>query len=329
MRLSVPVFIIAAVLLTVGCGKQQESEDMNVTPDQQLVHERLAMYADTDIAVDLSQLTDNQREMIRWLIEAGRLVDEVFWMQSSHDAIAMRDSLKAIEDPTSKEFLKYVMINYGPYDRIFEGERFVGTGPDRKPSGAAYYPADMTREEFERYVAAHPGEKAALESQYTVVVRDRDKIKAIPFHEYYPQTAQIAGALKEAAKYADNAGLKKYLELRAEAIISDDYYASDMAWMDLKDNDIDVVIGPIENYEDGMFNYKTAHECAVMVKDPEATKELQMFTQHIDAFERALPIREEYKRESAGSGNVLEVVNIVYFSGDFQAGVKTIAASLP
>ena len=330
MRIKATLFIIAAAVVIAGCGKQQqEGDDMTTTPDHALVTERLAVFADTDISVDLTHLDDHQIELIRRLIEAGRLVNDVFWMQSSHDAIAVRDSLKALEDPVSQDFLKYVMINYGPYDRIFEGERFVGEGPDHKPAGAAFYPAGMTREEFEQYVAAHPDQKEALESLYTVVVRDGEGFRAVPYHEYYPQTAAIAEALEGAAQYADNPSLKKYLQLRAEAILTDDYYESDMAWMDLEGNDIDVVIGPIENYEDGLFNFKTAHECAVMVKDPEATAELQMFKGHIDAFEQALPIKEEYKRETAGSGNVLEVVNIVYFGGDFQAGVKTIAASLP
>ena len=153
--------------------------------------------------------------------------------------------------------------------------------------------------------------------------------KAVPFHQAYPEAEKIAAKLDEAALLADNASLRRYLQLRAKAIRTDDYYASDMAWMDIRDNNVDVVIGPIENYEDALFNYKTAYECAVVVKDPEGTKELQMFTKHIDAFEHALPVDKKFIRATAGSGNILEVVNIVYFGGDFQKGVKTIAASLP
>jgi hypothetical protein len=323
------IIIFTATVLFAACGSEKQGEDMSELPDYTLMQQRRAMYADTDIAVDLSQLTERQRALIAQLIKAGELVDQIFWLQSSHDAIALRDSLAASTDAKAKDYLTYAMINYGPYDRIFEGERFVGHGPARKPAGAGYYPVDMTREEFEDYVAAHPDQKAALESQYTVVLRDGEGLKAVPFHQHYPQIAELVSTLEKAAELADNPSLKKYLELRARAIATDDYYESDMAWMDLSGNDIDVVIGPIENYEDGLFNYKTAHECAVMVKDPEGTAELQMFTGHIDAFEKALPIDEKYKRASAGSGNVLEVVNIVYFGGDFQAGVKTIAASLP
>ncbi|MBE0644267.1 MAG: peptidase [Bacteroidetes bacterium] len=319
-----------AILLVAGCGQQQKKEaEVIKTGDHKVVSERLAMYADVDIDVDMSMLTDRQRQLVAKLIEAGRLVDEIFWMQSSHDAIAVRDSLASLQDPAEKDFYKYVRINYGPYDRIFEGERFVGEGPARKPAGAGLYPPDMTKEEFEAWVSAHPEQKEAMESPYTVVVREGDKLVAMPYHEFYPQAAKIAELLVQASELADNPSLKQYLLLRAGAIADDDYYESDMAWMDLKDNAIDVVIGPIENYEDGLFNYKTAFECAVVVKDPIGTKELQMYKQHIDSFEQALPIDAKYKRKSAGSGNVLEVVNIVYFGGDFQAGIKTIAASLP
>ncbi len=326
-RIILPVLAVACL---AGCGQQQKGTETMQDGKHKLVTERLAMYADVDIAVDMSALTERERQLVAKLTEAGRIVDEIFWLQSSHDAIAVRDSLAKVKDPAGADFLKYVMINYGPYDRIFEGERFVGEGPAKKPAGAGLYPESLTREAFESWIAAHPGTKGDLESPYTVIDLKDGQPLAIPYHSYYnPRTARISALLEEAAALADNPSLKKYLQLRAKAIMTDDYYESDMAWMDLKDNNIDVVIGPIENYEDALFNYKTAYECAVMVKDAEGTKELQMFKQHIDAFERALPIDEKYKRKSAGSGNVLEVVNIVYFGGDFQAGVKTIAASLP
>jgi len=327
-RYSTLIMVCITVVGLMGCGKKQE-EGGEMNKRESIVAERLTMYADTEIAVDLSGLTERQQQLVAKLVEAGRLVDEVFWMQSAHDAISTRDALAGAADEQSQLEHEYLMINYGPYDRIFEGERFTGEGAERKPAGSGYYPEDLSVKEFEEFVTAHPDLKTDLESQYTVVLRDGDALRAVPFHQHYPQTAEIVRLLKEAAELADNPSLKKYLELRAEAIATDDYYASDMAWMDLEGNDIDVVIGPIENYEDGLFNYKTAHECAVMVKDPDATAELQMFKKHIDAFEHALPIKEEYRRETAGSGNVLEVVNIVYFGGDYNAGVKTIAASLP
>jgi len=187
----------------------------------------------------------------------------------------------------------------------------------------------MTKAEFEGYVKTHPGQKEELESQYTVVVRDGSNLKGIPFHQAYPEVEQLALKLEEASKVCDNQSLKNYLVLRAKALRTDNYFESDMAWMDLKDNNFDVVIGPIENYEDALFNYKTAYECVVMIKDFEATKELELFEKNIDNFEHRLPYDKKYIRESAGKGNVLQIVNVAYFGGDCQKAVKTIAASLP
>ncbi|MBR9978642.1 MAG: hypothetical protein KFH87_11200, partial [Bacteroidetes bacterium] len=235
-----------AVLLLAGCGKKAEEDEMQMhsgTP----VSERLAMYAGVDIEVDLSGLTERQRALIGKLIEAGRLADEIFWLQSSHDAVAVRDSL-LLAGGMENDVLKYVMINYGPYDRLLEGERFVGEGPMQKPAGAAFYPADMTKQEFESWVTAHPHQKTAFQSQYTVIEREGDNLIAVPYHLKYPQVARIAVLLEEAADLADNPSLKAYLQLRAKAVATDQYYESDMAWMDLRDNDIDVVIGPVENY---------------------------------------------------------------------------------
>ena len=149
-----------------------------------------------------------------------------------------------------------------------EYKRFVGTGPETRPLCGGFYPIDMTKEEFEKHITENPQDKAAFESQYTVIIRDSNqKLVAIPYHQYYKETAKLAQLLDEAAELCDNPSLKKYLSLRAEAVRTDDYFKSDWQWMDLKDNNIDVVIGPIENYEDGLFNYKTAYEAVVMIKD--------------------------------------------------------------
>lgn len=322
---------IAVVSLGLSSCKHQNTEKSATDMQESLpsVRERLAAWAPIDIAADLSVLSPREREMVGKLVEAARLVDEVFWQQTAPDAIALRDSLAAATTDEGRELYRYLMINYGPYDRIHDGLRFVGTGPEKKPAGANFYPQDLTREEFEAYVASHPEQRAALEGQYSIVRRAGGWLETVPYHRTYPQIEAIARKLDEAAALCDNPSLKRYLTLRAKAIRTDDYYESDMAWMDIRDNNVDVVIGPIENYEDALFNYRTAYECAVVVKDPEGTRELQMFTSHIDAFEQALPQDKKYTRATAGSGNILEVVNIVVFAGDFQSGVKTIAASLP
>jgi hypothetical protein len=308
---------------------EAKDKKMEKSVDMSFVRQRLREFASITIKPNLSNLTEREQKVVRLLIEAGKLADEIFWKQTSPDAIAVRDSLGKLTSKEAKEILALVNIFYGPYDLVEGGKRFVGSGFDYKPLGANFYPSDLTKEEFEKYVEAHPSEKKELESQYTIVVRDGNKLKAIPYHIAYPETQKIADLLEEAAKYCDNESLKKYLQLRAKAIRTDDYFESDLAWMDIKDSKIDVVIGPIENYTDALFNYKTAYEAIVMIKDEEGTKELDMFENNLDYFEHNLPYDKKYIRETAGKGNVLQIMNVVFFGGDCQAGTKTIANSLP
>ena len=308
---------------------EAKDKKMGKSVDMSFVCQRLREFASITIKPNLSNLTEREQKVVRLLIEAGKLADEIFWKQTSPDAIAVRDSLGKLTSKEAKEILALVNIFYGPYDLVEGGKRFVGSGFDYKPLGANFYPSDLTKEEFEKYVEAHPSQKEELESQYTIVVRDGNKLKAIPYHIAYPETQKIADLLEEAAKYCDNEILKKYLQLRAKAIRTDDYFESDLAWMDIKDSKIDVVIGPIENYTDALFNYKTAYEAIVMIKDEEGTKELDMFENNLDYFEHRLPYDKKYIRETAGKGNVLQIMNVVFFGGDCQAGTKTIANSLP
>jgi hypothetical protein len=332
------IFSLLAIVLVfamlISCGENTEPETEGEVMDSTKtelpsVAERLKMYAPIDVKCDISHLTDNQKKCIELLAQAGKIADHLFWEQRSPDGLRLRDSLKKFTGDEQKVLLDYLNINYGPYDVIFENSRFVGDGPDPKPPVANLYPQDMTKEEFEDYIKKHPELKDSFTSQYTIITRHGKDLKAIPYHEAYPKVMEMADLLDEAAKYADNPTLKNYLVLRAKAIREDNYYESDMAWMDIADNDIDVIIGPIENYEDALFNYKTAYEAVVMIKDPEASKELDMFNKNIPNFEKHLPIAEEFKAPSGKSKNILQIVNVAYFGGDCQADVKTIAAALP
>jgi len=324
------LFIILLLTFSIiSCDNKDMTEQDTADTEKSEIGKRLDAFSPVTISTDLSGLTDNQKKVVELLSEAGKICDELYWKQNSIDGIALRDSLSKLDSEDAKEKLRYLKIWYGPYDAMYDEKRFVGEGPEERPKMGNFYPQDITVEEFEAYVKANPGEKAALEGLYTVVVRDGDKLKAVPYHEAYPEMMKMADLVEEAAKYADNPTLKKYLELRAVALRTGEYLESDMAWMDIKDNDIDVVIGPIENYTDAMFNYKTAFECVVMIKDKGASEELAMFESNIDYFEHNLPYDKKYIRESAGKGNILQVVNVAYFGGDCNAGTKTIAASLP
>ena len=330
------LLVLLLLISTVACDKTGEDTK---TKDKAAMEEpkkesklapRIKIYTPTEIGADIAYLTDNQKKVIEKLIEAGKLADEVFWEQTSPDAITLRDSLRKLDTPEAKEALEFVMINYGPYDLIDEGKRYLGEGPEEKPKTASFYPMGLTTEEFDKYLEGHPEDKDALLSLYTVVRKDADKYIAVPYREAFPKTQQIADKLDEAAGFADNPSLKKYLTERAKALRTDEYYDSDMAWMELKDNDIDVIIGPIESYEDGLYGQKTAYECVVVVKDKKETERLQMYKNHINHFEQKLPYDAKYIRKSVGGGHhIINIVNVLFFGGDCQAGTKTIACNLP
>ncbi|MEI6088919.1 MAG: hypothetical protein WCR42_00550 [bacterium] len=320
-------------ILAVSCGKNGEiKQPEQISEQQAMIKERLAEYAKVEFNeknIDLSGLSSREKQLLKVLRQAGELADAIFWKQSSSDALQVRDSLAKFDTDEAKEYLSYVKINYGPYDVIYDEARFVGKGPETRPTVGGFYPEDMKNEDFENFVKANPKLKESLESQYTVVVRDGAGFKAIPYSQYYPEISELAAKLDKAAGLTDNPSLKNYLTLRAQALRTNDYYKSDLAWMDLKDNNIDIVIGPIENYEDEMFGYKTAFECVVMVKDPKASKELQDFKANMDYFQSNLPTDGAYKADKMGTGNIIQVVNAVYFGGKCQKGTKTIAAALP
>lgn len=293
------------------------------------VKTQLKAYAPIEITADMSHLTEREKTLVQKLVEAGKIAQSIFWKQSTVDGIAVRDSLAKLNTDEAKDMLAYVNVNFGPYDILNENKRFVGKGPDTRPLGGGFYPADMTKEEFETWIKNNPKDKEAFESQYTVIRREGNKLVAVPYHVAYPECEELAKKLEEAATYADNPSFKRYLTLRAKAIRTSDYLESDMAWMDMKDSNIDIVIGPIENYEDGIFNYKAAFEAVIMIKDAAATQELAMFRNNVPNFEAALPIDKKYLKAAVSDNSQVNIANVAYFGGDCQKGTKTIAASLP
>jgi len=332
-------FIIACLLMGLvmtSCQEKEQVEEIPVPAEEAAeIASKVAAYAPTNINTDISYLSERQQKVIQYLVEAATHADMIFWMQSSSDGSRVVDSLETLLETNDSQYLKdvheYVMINYGPYDLIHDGERFVCKGPEKKPKGANFYPIDMTKEEFEKFIETHPELKEEMTSQYTIIERFNNGFKAVPYHQAYAdEVSQLVAKLRQAAEYCDNPSLKKYIEARATAIETDDYYQSDLYWMELADNDIDIIIGPIENYEDAIYNYKTAYEAVVFVKDKEATETLQMYRSLIDEFENGLPCDQKYIRQTVGGGqHILNFVNVVYMGGDCQAGTKTIACNLP
>ncbi|HEV2146602.1 MAG TPA: hypothetical protein VGR37_04230 [Longimicrobiaceae bacterium] len=294
-------------------------------PSQQpSIRDRLNKYTTVRLTADLSGLSAKERQMIPLLIDAAREQDGVYW----HQAYGNRDSLLArITDP---EMRRFVEINYGPWDRLAGDQPFVpGVGP--KPAGANYYPTDMSKEEFERAVAAGGARADSLRSLYTLVRRDASgRLVTVPFHRQYAEAhRRTAEKLRAAAALAEDPGLKRYLETRAAALLDDEYQASDLAWMDMKNNTLDVVIGPIETYEDQLFGYKAAHEAYVLVKDQAWSQRLSRLASFLPALQRGLPVDARYKQETPGSDSDLNAYDVIFYSGQANAGSKTIAINLP
>lgn len=301
--------VIPVVFLLVNPAAAAEP----ATPRQ-----RLDQYATVRLVADLGQLSPNQRRMIPLLIQAGAIMDECFWYEAYGD---QKQLLASIKDPDTRTFAQ---LNYGPWDRL-DGNRSFVTGVGTKPAGANYYPADMTKQEFE--VARLAGK----DGLYTFLRRGDDgALKVVPYRDQFaPQMRRAASLLKQAAELAADAGLRHYLLLRADALLTDDYQPSDLAWLDMHDNTIDVVIGPIENYEDQLFGYKTAHECYVLIKDKEWSGRLAKYSQFLPALQATLPVPEKYKQEQPGSDTELNAYDVIYYAGDCNAGSKTIAINLP
>jgi hypothetical protein len=284
----------------------------------------LSKYTEVTLTADLGALTEKERRMIPLLIDACQAMDEIFWLE------AYGDKTKLLAGITDPELRRFAEINYGPWDRLNGNAPFL-PGVGARPPGAGFYPADLTKEEFEKAVAAAPDKGAALRGQYTIVRRDaQGQLVAVPYHEAFkPQVERAVALLREAAALAEDAGLRNYLELRAQALLGDDYRPSDMAWMDMKTNGIDVVIGPIENYEDQLYGYKSTHEGYVLIKDREWSAKLARYVKLLPALQGRLPVPARYRQESPGSGSDLGAYDVVYYAGDCNAGSKTIAINLP
>ena len=285
---------------------------------------KVSAYTPVRLTADLSGLTDRERRMLPLLLEAAAAMDTVYQQQYYPPL----DSLKAtLRDSAAR---RLVEINAGPWDRLDENRPFVA-GVGERPKGADLYPHDMTKEEFDQAAAASPAAATALRSTYTVVRRDSaGGLVAVPYHQAYAAPMRSAAAkLREAAALADDAGLRKYLELRARALETDDYRPSDFAWLDMKTNTVDVVIGPIETYIDQLFGSKAAAEAYVLLKDKDWSGRLARYVKQLPALQRGLPVPEAYKRERPGTDSDLNAYDALYYAGDANAGSKTIAINLP
>ncbi len=321
---------IAALLLLAACQQAEppppaEAIDEPVKTVREMTAEpaveqpsRFEIYATVRLTADLSHLSDRQKQMIPLLIDASRIMDDLFWLQAYGDKAPL---LASIEDPLIRRF---AVINYGPWDRLAADQPFIeSAGP--KPPGAQFYPPDMSREEFEAW-----GQEGK-DGQYSLVKRNEaGELYLEPYSvAYAAQLQEAANLLRLAAELADDPEFANYLLMRASALETDTFQPSDMAWMEMKNNPVELVIGPIESYEDQLFGYRTAYESYVLIKDLEWSERLARFAQYLPELQTGLPVAEAYKQEMPGSDADLNAYDVVYYAGHSNAGSKTIAINLP
>lgn len=301
---------------------------LTIAPD---IEKRLARFTPTEIRADLSALSAEDREVLALVVEASRYLDPVFLRQVHASNPEIEGATRAWRSddasPAQQAAREYFELNFGPWDRLEEMEPFLG-GTEH-PESAGYYPAGVTAEEVEAWIEAHPEDREAMTSTVTLVRRDEGSLVAVPYSEAFAEYLEPAAAkLREAAETTSNASLKRFLSLRADAFLSDDYYPSDLAWMDLE-APVEVTIGPYETYEDGLLGYKAAFESFVTVDLPAESAALARYKEALPWLERNLPIADEHKNFDRGTESPIRVVDEVYTAGDARAGVQTLAYNLP
>ena len=321
---------LIALLLATACGSAdngQQAAGVETAAASALAASR-AKIARIEMNPDVGFLTTEEKQVVNLLIQAGDLMSQIYLRQVSEDNPATRDAIEASNAPDKEALLDMFDLHFGPWDTLEEGKPFFGS--ETQPAGAGFYPADLTKADFDAYLAANPTEKAALTSPYTVVRRQGDKLVAVPYSQAYKQWLEPAAKLLEqAAGITSNASLKRFLTLRAQAFRTDDYYESELAWMDLDGTPIEVVIGPYEVYTDGLYGAKTAFEAFVTVKDPEESAALDKYKRYLRDMEANLPVPENFKNFQRGFASPIVVADQVHGGGDNVPGVQTVAFNLP
>ncbi len=329
--------LLALTLAASGCALQTEADDVSPTAttdgltasDDSTIVELLGQYTTVRLDADLSGLSDSTRAMLPHLIAAARAMEGPYWTEAN---TTPRDSLVAgLSEPARR----YVAINAGPWDRLDGNAPFLpGVGP--KPLGAGFYPADLTKEELLQAADLYP--ERGLTGLYTLVRRDgrqpgragASQLVGVPYHQAFAEAhGRAAAHLRAAADLAQDPGLERYLRLRADALLTDEYRASDLAWMDMRSNPLDVVIGPIETYEDQLAGFKASHEAFVLVKDQEWSDRLAGYARLLPQLQAGLPVPDAYKAETPGTDADLGAYDVIFVAGDANVGSKTIAINLP
>jgi len=320
-RLIIFCFLICAFF--ISCEREAVMEKASLT----YVEEQIEKMTPVVLTHDISYLPAEEVQVLKLLVKASKYMDDCFRIQVWKDNQAILKSLQKSSVAEDQAYLDLFKTMFGPWNRLEEDAPFINNIP--KPDGANFYPTDMTKEEFHAWLENNPDQQKAFESTFTMIRRKGSKLVAIPYSEFFKDKLKPAAKLlKEAAGLTSDVTLKTYLESRAEAFLSNDYYQSDMDWMDLS-SDIEIVIGPYEVYEDNLFGYKGAFESFVCIVDKEESKRFLKLESYLRDMEENLPIPDEYKNFKRGASSPIKIANEIFTAGDTKAGIQTIAFNLP
>jgi len=311
--------------MTGSAAKGPTSAGLKVAPD---LDKRLAKFRRVRMPFNRTGLTVREQKLVRKLVEACGYLESIFWRQSDPEALALYQSLASATNPRDIKLRTYLKINASRFDLIDENKPFVGTDP--MPPGRGFYPPGLTREQVEQYTKEHPDQKAAIYDQFTVVRWKDGALEAVPYHIFYrPFLEPAAKALRDAAKLSDDPEFAKFLELRADALLSDDYFPSDLAWLDLKNPKFDIIFAPYETYMDSLLGVKGSYGAAVMVRNERESKKLELFQKYVADIQDALPLSPEDRPSKRGLETPMEVMDTPFRAGDLTHGYQAVADNLP
>ncbi len=322
---------IALLLVAVGSLgglAAQAGFSQGLPPVAHDLDARLAKWQPVKMPLDASRLTSREREMVEDLVEASQDLDDIYWRQSDPQGLALYKRLEGDTDPRAVKIRRMLMINGGRFDLIDDNTPFVGTelySPD-----CGLYPSGLTRQEIEQYVLDHPTQKSAVYSPYTIIERKGQELVAIPYHEAYkPFLARAAGRLRQAASLSDDSAFARFLQMRAEALLTDNYFPSDLAWLDLKNPKFDVIFAPYETYLDNVLGVKTSYGAAVLIRNDAESRKLELYQRYVPEIQNALPVPVEDRPSLGGRLTPMEVMDSPFRAGDLRHGYQAVADNLP
>jgi len=311
--------------MTGSAAKGAASAGMQVAPD---LDQRLARFRRVRMPFQSAGLNAREQKLVNKLVDASRYLEEIFWRQIDPEALTLYQSLAGSKSPRDQKLRRYLWINASRFDLLDQNKPFVGTAS--MPPGRGFYPQGLTREQIEQYVKDHPEKKAEIYSPTTLVRWHGDQLEELPYHIAYRSFLEPAARdLREAATLSADPAFANFLRLRADALLSDDYLKSDLAWLDLKDPKFDIIFAPYETYEDGLLGVKASYGAAVLIRNPQESQKLALFQKYVADIQDTLPLAPEDRPSKRGLETPMEVMDAPYRAGDLRHGYQAVADNLP